>query len=93
MIIRLTEAQVKSVADEVVKVMKMYGEEYDSQDENRFEEGFVPLTPEIMWYNENMTEEDIFEVGAFDLGFCQEKVENSMDDICIALNKLLTTEK
>ena len=62
MILRLTDTQVKSVVDATIKSMKIYAEEMDRMDDARNEEGFIPLTPEIMWYNDNMTEEDIFDV-------------------------------
>ena len=90
MILRLTDKQVKSVVDEVLKFMDTYAEEMNSQDDARSEEGFIPLTREIMWYNDNVEMDDIFEIACFDLEFCQEKVENSMDDIIVILNKLLT---
>ncbi len=88
MTLRLTEVQVKSVVDEVLKFMDTYAEEMNSQDDARSEEGFIPLTREIMWYD-NIEMDDIFEIACFDLEFCQEKVENSMDDIIVILNKLL----
>ena len=49
MILRLTDKQVKSVVDEVLKFMDTYAEEMNSQDDARSEEGFIPLTREIMW--------------------------------------------